>query len=127
MVQPTPRRPQYVVLTPKSTVRVAVELESAACELNVELENPKPGRSFVLMIGNEDGRFLQKMRLARRARIFFDPEEPGEYALFLTNPSPDPEVIRLRARPVRARTGARATASSAKREKVPPGESAPTP
>jgi hypothetical protein len=90
--------PKYVVLAPSATVRIDVSLEEPACEIDVALDNPRPGRSFVLLIGHPKGPFVQRVRLSGRARIHFDPESPGEYVLLLANPQRDPLVIRLRGR-----------------------------
>jgi len=94
--------PKYLVLAPSSTVRLDMHLESPACEIDVSLHNPRPGRSFVLLIGPRDGPFVQRVRLAGKARIYFDPQSPGDYALLLANPDADPVVLRLRARAVGA-------------------------
>lgn len=93
--------PEYLVLKPTSTVRLDMHLDEPSCEIDVTLGNPKPGRSFVLMIGHPGGPFVQRVRLSGRARIFFDPESPGDYVLLLTNPDRAPVVLRLRARAVR--------------------------
>ncbi|HYA58123.1 MAG TPA: hypothetical protein VEH57_06650 [Thermoplasmata archaeon] len=92
------RLPRFLVLEPVSTVRIEIELEAPACEIDVELENPRPGRSFVLLIGHKEGPFVQRVRLAGRARILFDPEAPGVYVLLLANPQQEPLVLRLKAR-----------------------------
>lgn len=92
--------PRFLVLDPLSTVRVEMLLVAPACEIDVELENPKPGRSFVLLIGHKDGPFVQRVRLAGKARIYFDPQSPGEYVLLVANPQKEPIVLRLRARDV---------------------------
>jgi hypothetical protein len=90
--------PKFLVLAGVSTVRLEMRLESPACEIDVELENPKPGRSFVLLIGHPDGPYVQRVRLSGRARIHFDPQAPGDYVLLLANPNREPLVLRLRAR-----------------------------
>lgn len=77
-----------------------MRLEAPACEIDVELDNPKPGRSFVLLIGHPGGPYVQRVRLAGRARIFFDPQSPGAYELLLANPQKEPLVLRLRGRDV---------------------------
>ncbi len=92
--------PKYLVLDPVSTVRIEMRLESPACEIDVELDNPKSGRSFVLLIGRVGGPYVQRVRLAGRARIFFDPESPGSYELLIANPQKEPLVLRLRGRDV---------------------------
>jgi hypothetical protein len=90
--------PKYLVLEGVSTVRLEMLLESPACEIDVELENPRPGRSFVLLIGHKEGPYVQRVRLSGRARIHFDPQTPGEYLLLLANPNREPLVLRLKAR-----------------------------
>jgi hypothetical protein len=90
--------PKFLVLAPTATVRIEMRLDEPACELDVALDNPRPGRSFVLLIGHPKGPFVQRVRLSGRARIHFDPESPGEYVLLLANPQDDPLVIRLRGR-----------------------------
>ena len=98
MAVPLARLPRFLVLEPLSTVRVEIELNAPACEIDVELENPQPGRSFVLLIGHKEGPFVQRVRLAGRARILFDPEAPGVYVLLLANPHREPLVLRLKGR-----------------------------
>ncbi len=90
--------PKFLVLAGVSTVRLEMRLESPACEIDVELENPRSGRSFVLLIGHKEGPYVQRVRLSGRARIHFDPQVPGEYLLLLANPNREPLVLRLKAR-----------------------------
>lgn len=92
--------PRFLVLDPLSTIKVEMRLVSPACEIDVELDNPRPGRSFVLLIGHKDGPFVQRVRLAGKARIYFDPQAPGEYVLLVANPQKEPIVLRLKARDV---------------------------
>lgn len=92
--------PKFLVLDPLSTVRLEMHLSSSACEIDVELDNPGTGRSFVLLIGHKDGPFVQRVRLAGKARIYFDPQSPGDYVLLLANPQKHPIVLRLKARDV---------------------------
>jgi hypothetical protein len=92
--------PKYLVLDPVSTVRIQLRLDAPACEIDVELDNPKPGRSFVLLLGQVGGPYVQRVRLAGRARIFFDPQRPGAYELLIANPQQDPVVLRMRGRNV---------------------------
>jgi len=92
--------PKYLVLEPMSTVRVEMRLDAPACEIDVELDNPRPGRSFVLLIGHKDGPYVQRVRLAGKARIYFDPQSPGEYVMLVANPQNEPIVLRLKARNV---------------------------
>lgn len=94
--------PKFLVLEPVSTVRIEMRLEAPACEIDVELDNPKVGRSFVLLIGQVGGPYVQRVRLAGRARIFFDPQRPGAYELLLANPQREPVVLRLKGRNVGA-------------------------
>jgi hypothetical protein len=101
--------PKYLVLNPVSTVRIEMQLEAPACEIDVELDNPKPGRSFVLLIGHTGGPYVQRVRLAGRARIYFDPQSPGSYELLLANPQREPLVLRLRGRDVLVSAGRRGT------------------
>ncbi|MCI4373422.1 MAG: hypothetical protein L3K02_07260 [Thermoplasmata archaeon] len=118
--------PKYLVLSGVSTVRLEMLLESPACEIDVELENPKPGRSFVLLIGHKEGPYVQRVRLSGRARIHFDPQAPGEYLLLLANPNREPLVLRLKARDLvsakrsakRRRSGPGTRASTVKRPTV---------
>jgi hypothetical protein len=92
--------PKYLVLDPMATVRLTVRLDTPACEIDVELDNPSPGRSFVFLIGHPGGPFVQRVRLAGKAKIYFDPESEGEYLLLLANPQREPLVVRLRGRGV---------------------------
>lgn len=94
--------PKFLVLEPMSTIRVEMLLDAPSCEIDVELDNPRPGRSFVLMIGHKDGPYVQRVRLAGKARIYFDPQSPGEYVMLVANPQNDPIVLRLRARNIGA-------------------------
>ena len=110
--------PRYLVLEPVSTVRLEIELAGPACEIQVELENPDPGRSFVLLIGHNEGPYVQRVRLSGGARIHFDPQSPGEYVLLLANPNRTPLVLRLKAKdlgaPPRSARGAKKKASKAR-------------
>ncbi len=92
------RLPKYLVLEPVSTVRIEMELTRPSCEIDVELQNPEPGRSFVLLIGKKGGPHLQRMSLSGRARVLFDPQAPGVYVLMLANPLKEPLVLRLRGK-----------------------------
>jgi hypothetical protein len=98
MATPLRDLPKFLVLEGVSTVRLEMRLESPACEIDVELENPRPGRSFVLLIGHKEGPYVQRVRLSGKARIHFDPQAPGEYLLLLANPNREPLVLRLKAR-----------------------------
>ncbi len=88
--------PSYLILEPTSTVRIDMRLEEPSCEIDVALDNPRPGRSFVLLIGAPGGPFVQRVRLAGRARIHFDPQKAGDYSLLLANPQSEPLVVRLK-------------------------------
>jgi hypothetical protein len=92
--------PRYLVLNPSSTVRIELRLESSCCEIDVEPERPRTGRSFILLLGPPGGPFVQRVRLSGRARVFFDPEAPGRYELLLANPDRAPLTLHLRARDV---------------------------
>jgi hypothetical protein len=105
---PLARLPRFLVLDPVSSVRTEIELESPSCEIDVELQNPRPGRSFVLLIGQRKGPYLQRMRLSGRARILFKPKSAGEYLLMLANPNRDPLILRLRGHNIRTRRRPRA-------------------
>ncbi len=94
--------PKYMVIEPSSTLRLDMRLDSPACEIDISLDNPKPGRSFVLMIGHPGGPYVQRVRLAGKARVFFDPQSPGNYVLLLSNPDRAPIVLRLRGRGIGA-------------------------
>ncbi len=96
------RLPRFLILEPTSTVRLELRLGSPACEIDVELENPKPDRSFLLLIGPAGGPVLQRMRLNGRARIVFEPKDERTHVLMLANPQKEPLVLRLRGRPVKA-------------------------
>ena len=92
------------MLEPMSTIRVEMLLDAPSCEIDVELDNPRPGRSFVLLIGHKDGPYVQRVRLAGKARIYFDPQSPGEYVMLVANPQNEPIVLRLKARNIGATT-----------------------
>jgi hypothetical protein len=95
--------PKYLVIEPESTVRLEMELDRPSCEVDVELQNPTPGRSFLVMIGQRGGPFVQRLRLSGKARILFEPRAPGTYELVLSNPSTEPLVLRLRGRQLSTR------------------------
>jgi hypothetical protein len=94
--------PRYLVLEPGGGIRLDMHLEATACEFDLALESPSPGRSFIVMIGHRSGTIVQRVRLAGKARILFDPEGPGDYTLVLTNPMAEPAVVRLRGSAVLA-------------------------
>lgn len=125
-----PDLPRFLVLEPVSTVRLEIHLAAPSCEIDVELENPAAGRSFVLLIGHKDGPYVQRVRLAGRARIHFDPESPGDYVLLLANPNRQPLVLRIRARDLPLRPKVRVPARrkpSGRRSRAPTGSRAPHP
>jgi len=95
-----PDLPRFLVLNPLSTVRVEIRLATPACEIDVELDNPAPGRSFILLIGHKEGPFVQRVRLSGKARIFFEPRAPGDYVLLVANPQNLAITLRLKARDV---------------------------
>lgn len=97
--------PRFLIVEPESTVRLEMELDRPSCEIDVELQNPEAGRSFVVMIGHRGGPFVQRLRLSGRARIVFEPKNPGRYVLVLANPVKEPLVLRLRGRQTAARLG----------------------
>lgn len=103
MAIPLARLPRFLVLDPVSTVRIEIDLESPSCEIDVDPQNLRSGRSFVLLIGQRGGPYLQRMRLSGRARILFRPKSIGQYLLMLANPHRDPLVLRLRGHNIRAR------------------------
>ncbi len=120
--------PRYVVLEPGGGVRLDLRLEATACEFDLALQNPRAGRSFVAMIGHRAGAIVQRVRLAGKARILFDPERAGDYTLVLTNPMAEPAVVRLRATPIErghaavkrrspGRSGTRRSVSRARRRR----------
>ena len=92
--------PRYLVLNPSSTVRIELRLRAPSCEIDLDLERPRPGRSFIVLLGAPGGPFVQRVRLAGRARLFFDPESPGRYEILLANPDREPLTLRLRGRDV---------------------------
>jgi hypothetical protein len=111
--------PRYLVLEPGGGIRLDMRLEATACEFDFALESPRPGRSFIVMIGHRSGSIVQRVRLAGKAKILFDPEGPGEYTLVLTNPMADPAVVRLKATALAGPAPPQVT-----RRKPTPGESA---
>jgi hypothetical protein len=101
--------PRFLIIEPVSTVRLEMELDRPSCEIDVELQNPGPGRSFVVMIGHRGGPFVQRLRLSGRARIVFEPKSPGRYVLVLANPVKEVLVLRLKGRQSALRLGEDAT------------------
>jgi hypothetical protein len=110
--------PRFVVLEPGGGIRLDLHLEATACEFDVALQNEHPGRSFIVMIGHRAGTIVQRVRLAGRARILFDPEAPGDYTLVMTNPMAEPAVVRLRASAVDKETHLRPTVRKPKRKRA---------
>jgi len=97
------RLPRYLVLEPVSTVRFEVQLARPASEIDVALETPRPGRSFLLLIGPQGGPVLQRLRLSGRARVVFRPRDDRPHLLMLANPQQEPLVLRLSGRALRGR------------------------
>ena len=87
--------PRYLVLEPTSSVRLEVALVRPACEIDIGLDAPKPGRSFLLLIGPEGGPMVQRMRVTGRARILFEPRDQRPQVLMLANPLKEPLVLSL--------------------------------
>ena len=110
------RLPRYIVLEPVSTVRFEVALGRPACEIDVEIQNPRPGRSFLLLIGPQGGPVIQRMRLTGRARLVVRPKDSRTHVLMLANPQKEPLVLQLRAR---RRGPTRAPAARARSRRVP--------
>jgi hypothetical protein len=94
------RLPRFLVLEPLSTVRIELRLDSPSCEIDVDLEKPRTPKSFVLMLGDDEGHYVQRVRLSGRARVFFDPQNAGEYQLLLANPMEEAVTLHLKARNV---------------------------
>jgi hypothetical protein len=117
--------PRFLVLEPVSTVRLQIRLAAPACEIDVELENPRAGRSFVLLIGHKEGPYVQRVRLSGQARIHFDPQAPGEYLLLLANPNSSPLVLRIRARDLPGPVPAEPAPSVARKRRAAPKRSRP--
>ena len=113
--------PKYLVVAPSSTLRLDMHLDCPSCEIDISLDNPKPGRSFVLMIGHPGGPYVQRARLAGSARVLFDPESPGDYALVLSNPDPSPIVLHLRGRGLGARSSRKPGTRRKSRRRSSPG------
>ncbi|MCI4317066.1 MAG: hypothetical protein L3J96_00875 [Thermoplasmata archaeon] len=111
--------PKFLILEPGKGVRLEVELAGAACEIDVELDRPRPGRSFVVMVGHVGGPIVQRVRLAGHAKLFFAPEKSGDYVLILSNPMEDAAVIRITARDVPNRVRARIARSTSRSRRMP--------
>lgn len=113
--------PRFLVLDPVSTVRLEVRLARPTCEIDVELENPRPGRSFLLLIGPQGGPLVRRMRLSGRARILFEPRDDRTHVLMLANPQKEPLVLRFRGRAVRRSRTTRRTRPSRRGRPALPG------
>lgn len=85
--------PKVIILEPGRGVRMEVKMSTPSCEIELGLDKEKPGRSVVLMIGQHDGEVLQRVRVSGKAKVLFDPEEPGEYDFLLTNPTNEVVVV----------------------------------
>ncbi len=92
--------PNFLVLEPRGGIRLDIRIPTPACLIDAALENPSPGRSFILMVGQPSEPFVQRARIAGRARLHFEPGTPGLYVILLTNPMREPAVVRLRLRPL---------------------------
>ena len=88
--------PRYLVLEPVSTVRFEVHVTGPGGGLDVELEAPKQGRSFLVLVGPEGGPFARRMRLQGRARIRFPRDGARDHVVMLANPEREPIVLALR-------------------------------
>jgi hypothetical protein len=95
---PIGRLPRYLVLEPTSTVRFEVRPGRSSYTLEVELDSPRPGRSFLLLVGPHGGPVVQRMRLSGRAKILFRRHDPRAHVLMLANPHKEPLVLRLSSR-----------------------------
>ena len=72
--------PKFLILEPGKGVRLEVELaRSPACEIDVELDRPRPGRSFVVMVGHVGGPIVQRVRLAGACRNYSSPGKIPEH------------------------------------------------
>ena len=116
MALPLDRLPRYLVLEPVSTVRFEVRPARRPCEIEVALENPAPGRCFLLLLGPEGGPLLQRMRLSGRARILFEPRDERPQVLMLANPQKEPVVLELHGRSSRPRRSSSAAHGPRSRE-----------
>ncbi|MCI4358206.1 MAG: hypothetical protein L3J95_00410 [Thermoplasmata archaeon] len=107
--------PSFLVLEPRGGIRLDIRLPTPACQIDAALQNPIPGRSFILMVGEPSEPFVQRARIAGKARLHFEPGSPGLYVILLTNPMREPAVVRLKLRPlvveIRARKNGRRTRS----------------
>jgi hypothetical protein len=125
------RLPRYLVLEPISSVRLELDLERPTAEIDVELENPRPGRSFLLLIGPRGSPPVQRMRLSGRARLLFEPKASGSHLLLLANPHKEPLVLRLRVRRLARKPGAHGSERGSRRGRRAPHvggrKRAPTP
>jgi hypothetical protein len=92
--------PRFLVLEPRGGIRLDIRLPTPACVIDASLETPLPGRSFILMVGQPSEPFVQRARIAGRAKLHFEPGSPGLYVILLTNPMREPAVVRLRLRPL---------------------------
>ena len=101
--------PAFLVLEARGGVRLPLKLEATACELELKLETERPEASFIAMVSQRDGTWVQRVRLAGSARILFDPGTVGDFVLHLTNPTFEPIVLRLRGRRLPTRAAGRTT------------------
>ncbi|MGA7923571.1 MAG: hypothetical protein WCA77_06305 [Thermoplasmata archaeon] len=113
--------PRFMVLEPGAGIRVELKLTVPACEIDAQLDAPRPGKSFILMIGHRDGPFVQRARIAGGARLLFDPEAPGEYVVLLVNPTKDVITVRLEGHGVgRSKGRTHSNRSAQRRRRAPP-------
>jgi hypothetical protein len=92
--------PKIIILEAGRGVRIDVKMDTPACEIEARIDQEAPGKSFVLMLAHKDGQVVQRVRVAGRTKVLFDPEAPGEYVFLLTNPMAEPLVVHWEVRPV---------------------------
>lgn len=92
--------PKVVILEPNKGVRMEVDMDSPACEIDLKLEKEGAGKSFVFMIAHPGGEVVQRIRIAGHAKILFDPEAAGQYIFLLTNPMNEAAIVRCEFSPV---------------------------
>lgn len=111
------RLPRYLVLDPVSTVRLEVDSSGPSCELDVALENPKPGRSLILLIGPHGGPLVHRVRLSGRTRLRLEAKNDDSHVLMLANPQKEPLILRLRGYVLRPRKRAAGSARRGRRRR----------
>ncbi len=90
--------PRFLVLEPRSTLRLELRIRRPPFELTVDLPSSASDRSFVLMLGPPGGPLRQRLRLRGRTRILFEPRDRRGHLLVLVNPDDAPLVLELRGR-----------------------------